>query len=494
MNPIRYSRTEINYGSIGQSSYRAAFGPTYSDTTSAEVVSIIAGSVNAFVKWSTVTPGVRAEVLLALADAIDSNAAKLIEIADQETGLGVPRLTGEVGRTTFQIREFAKAIQAGQFVAPQVDAFLDAPLPAGHPELIRSVQPLGVVVVFGANNFPFAFSVLGGDTASALAAGCSVIAKAHPSHPQTSTSVYEIAAEVFAAHGFAETLSLIHGVEGGAQVLKSDSVSAGAFTGSLRGGRALFDIASSRKNPIPFYGELGSVNPVVALDSGLTDPKAFASAYLDSLLLGNGQFCTNPSILFLPEGSPVLAEIAEQIKNRKPTPFLSPATKSGHDANRKELSSLLGATPIVGQENNDGGLYSAPAVIFTQIGGSSFNLEALRLECFGPTGVVVTYENVGELIETINTLEGALTGSVFAATDDASAVQVSAAIANKVGRISWNGWPTGVAVSIGQQHGGPYPASTSSIHTSVGLHAIERFLRPVSYQNFPASVVAQLLG
>ena len=472
----------------------AAFGPTYSDTTPTEVNSIIASSVAAFKKWSIVSPSVRADVLTAIADALDSNSAELVDIADQETGLGVPRLTGEVGRTTFQIREFAKAIRAGQFVAPQVDAFVEAPLPVGHPELIRSVQPLGVIVVFGANNFPFAFSVLGGDTASALAAGCSVIAKAHPSHPQTSTAVFEIAAEVFVAHGFQNTLSLIHGVEAGAQVLKSESISAGAFTGSLRGGRALFDIATSRKNPIPFYGELGSVNPVVALESGLTDPKAFATGYLDSLLLGNGQFCTNPSILFVPAGSSVAGEIESQIKERKPTPFLSPATKSGHDANRNELASLLGATPVVGEETNDGGLYSAPAVIFTQIGAPHFNLDALRLECFGPTGVVVTYSSVSELIETIGSLEGALTGSIFAAADDLTVLGVSTAIANKVGRISWNAWPTGVAVSIGQQHGGPYPASTSPIHTSVGLHAIERFLRPVSFQNFPASVIAQILG
>ena len=222
----------------------ASFGPTFSDTTSAEVNSIVSRAEDAFKKWGAVSPSVRADVLTAVADAIDSKAASLIDIADQETGLGIPRLTGEVGRTTFQVREFAKAIRAGQFVAPQVDAFVDAPLPVGHPELIRCVQPLGVVVVFGANNFPFAFSVLGGDTASALAAGCSVIAKAHPSHPQTSTAVFEIAAEVFAAHGFQDTLSLIHGVEAGAQVLKSESISAGAFTGSLRGGRALFDIAT----------------------------------------------------------------------------------------------------------------------------------------------------------------------------------------------------------------------------------------------------------
>ena len=471
----------------------AAFGPVFSDTSSSDVESIISNSLTAFSRWSSISNSRRADILEAVADAVDANLNPLVEIADQETGLGVPRLTGEVGRTTFQIREFARAIRAGKFVSAEVDSLVEAPLPAGHPELIRSLQPIAPVVVFGANNFPFAFSVLGGDTASALAAGCTVIAKAHPSHPQTSTQVFEIAAGVFSAAGFPDVLSLIHGLEAGSQVLQSEHISAGAFTGSLRGGRALFDIANSRQNPIPFYGELGSVNPVIALESAFSDPKAFATSYLDSLLLGNGQFCTNPSILFAPAGSPLLAEIAEQVKGRKPTPFLSPATKFTHDANRNELTAILGATPIVGQEILDGGLYTAPAVIFTEISTTSKNSQALNLECFGPTGVVVTYLNIDELVEQIRTLEGALTGSVFGKTGDRDALVVCKAVSEKVGRISWNSWPTGVAVSIGQQHGGPYPASTSSIHTSVGLHAIERFLRPVSYQSFPAELVQQLL-
>jgi len=469
-----------------------AFGPIFADTSEAEVESLIERSLASFTNWSSATPAKRAETLESLSNAIDSHTQELVEIADLETGLGIPRLTGEVGRTTFQIREFAKAIREGKFISSELDALVDGAPPVGHPEFIRSVQPLGVVVVFGANNFPFAFSVLGGDTASALAAGCTVIAKAHPSHPQTSTRVYEIAAEVLTSSGFADALTLIHGVEAGGQVLKSKSVSAGAFTGSLRGGRALFDIASSRETPIPFYGELGSVNPVVVLESALDDPKTFASSYLDSLLLGNGQFCTNPSILFVPSGSAVTREIAAQIVERKPSPFLSPATKTMHDSNRKELSEILGSLPIEGERNLDGGIYSAPAVIFTEIGSQSFDFNALRMECFGPTGVVVSYSTISELLFLINSLDGALTGSVFASENDPDAVEISRAIAKRVGRISWNSWPTGVAVTSGQQHGGPYPASTSSLHTSVGLHAITRFLRPVSYQNFPARIAAEL--
>jgi len=469
-----------------------AFGPVFDDTSLKSVDALIAKSQVAFALWSAVTPAERASVLELVADGLDSHAAALVEVADLETGLGSPRLTGEVARTTFQIREFAKAIKSGQFVTAQSDPFVEGAPPVGHPEFIRTLQPLGPVVVFGANNFPFAFSVLGGDTASALAAGCTVIAKAHPSHPQTSTQVYEIAATIFAAHGFADVLTLFHGVEAGAHALKSEAVMAGAFTGSLRGGRALFDIASSREVPIPFYGELGSVNPVVALASGLGDPKGFATAYLDSLLLGNGQFCTNPSILFVPAGSPVLQEIADQVAARKPTPFLSPATKKAHDAQREVLATTLGSAPILGESNSDTGIYSAPAVIFTDLEITQKNPAALRVECFGPTGVVVTYSDLSALIEQLAELEGALTGSLFAGAEDENVAAVVKALAKRVGRVSWNSWPTGVAVSVGQQHGGPYPASTNSLHTSVGLHAISRFLRPVTFQNFPATLVARL--
>ena len=470
-----------------------AFGAEFADTTDAETQAIVAQAKIGFGAWSSAPISKRAEVLEAIADELDLSGDALVELADLETGLGVPRLSGEVGRTSFQIREFAKAIKAGRFITPEVDATVDAAVPVGHPELVRSFFPIGIVVVFGANNFPFAFSVIGGDSASALAAGCAVIAKAHPSHPQTSTKVFQIAAKVLADHGFPTgVFSLIYGVEAGVMALKSELVSAGAFTGSKNGGRALFDIAQSRENPIPFYGELGSVNPVVALSSGLADPKSFATAYLDSLLLGNGQFCTNPSILFVPAESSVIVEIESQIAERSPSAFLSHSTKSAHDANRAQLSNLLDSRPVLGKSAEVAGIYSAPAILKTTVGRLAANTVALATECFGPTGLVITYSSLPELLSVIDQLEGALVGSVFASADDDDAVAVCKAIAQKVGRLAWNSWPTGVAVSIGQQHGGPYPASTSSLHTSVGLHAIERFLRPVSYQNVPKEIFTQL--
>ncbi len=471
-----------------------AFGPEFNDTSADGTQDIVAKAKLGFEAWSSAPISKRAVVLDAIADELDRNVDVLVEIADLETGLGVPRLSGEVGRTSFQIREFAKAIKAGRFVSAEVDAAVDAAVPVGHPELVRSLSPIGIVVVFGANNFPFAFSVLGGDSAAALAAGCAVIAKAHPSHPQTSTRVYEIATKVFTDHGFPEgVFSLIYGVDAGVVALKSEHVSAGTFTGSKNGGRALFDIAQSRENPIPFYGELGSVNPVVAMSSGLKDPKAFATAYLDSLLLGNGQFCTNPSILFVPANTPVIAEIESQIAERSPSPFLSPSTKNAHDANRAKLSKLLDSQPVAGKSVEGDGIYSAPAIIETSLAKVASNAEALATECFGPTGLVITYSSIPELISVIAQLEGALVGAVFASADDAQAIEVCKAISRKVGRLAWNSWPTGVAVSVGQHHGGPYPASTSSIHTSVGLHAIERFLRPVSYQSLPKEILAQLI-
>lgn len=470
------------------------FGPLFEDTSLEDIEKIIVEAKIGLIAWSAASMAKRAQTLDSIASALDDNAAELVEIADLETGLGVPRLTGEVSRTTFQIREFAKAILSGRFVTPEVDHAVDAALPVGHPELIRAVSPLGIVVVFGANNFPFAFSVLGGDTASALAAGCAVIAKAHPSHPQTSTKVFQLAVKALAEQGFPNgVFSLIHGVDAGVAALQSTAISAGAFTGSRAGGRALFDLAQTREVPIPFYGELGSVNPVVALTSGLSDTKAFAATYLDSLLLGNGQFCTNPSILFVPLDSDVIPEIESQIADRSATPFLSPASKASHDKNRTKLLELLNSEPIMGKSPSDGGIYSAPAVIKTTVTKALAQPDILSIECFGPTGLVISYSEKAEVISMIQQMEGALVGSIFAQASDQSAIEVCKAIASKVGRLAWNAWPTGVAVSVGQHHGGPYPASTSSIHTSVGLHAITRFLRPVAYQSLPKEIADKIL-
>lgn len=464
-----------------------AFGPVFENSLPTHVDAAAGGALNSFENWSTSAPSVRAAALSAVADALDANVESLVEIADLETGLGKPRLTGEVGRTTFQIRQFAEAISRGDFIAPLEDAIVDAPLPAGHPEFIRTTMALGPIVVFGASNFPFAFSVLGGDTASALAAGCTVVVKAHPAHPQTSQRVFEIASEKLPKG----VLSLVHGLEAGKSLLHDHRITAGAFTGSRTGGRALFDLANQRDVPIPFYGELGSVNPVVQLTGGATDSPAFAAAYLDSLLLGNGQFCTNPSILFVPDSCTILPEIKSQIVEREAGVFLSKATKDLHDKNRAHIATLIDGEVFMGKNSSTAGFTTAPQIFVAPI--TSVKPEALTVEAFGPTGLVLTFTSVEELIETLHKMEGALTSSIFAQTDDPDLIRVSKVLASMSGRVSFNAWPTGVSVTAGQNHGGPYPASTSPLHTSIGLSAITRFLRPVTFQSFPKAIQGSIV-
>lgn len=462
------------------------FGPIFAPTSLDEVNQSVAAAETSFRTWSRLPAAERARVLIALADALDAKVEELVEIADNETGLGKGRLTGEVARTTFQIRTFAQAIANGEFITPKLDPAVDAPLPQGHPKFLRSHRGIGPVAVFGASNFPFAFSVLGGDTASALAAGCSVVIKAHHAHPQTSVLTFEIAVLALKAAGAPDGLiSLGHGHEFGRAIILDPRIRAGAFTGSRTGGRALFDMAQSREYPIPFYGELGSVNPVVATESALTDIVAFASAYLDSLLLGNGQFCTNPSLLFVPENPAFLNEVRTQLVARESNPFLTEGTKSQHDKNREMLAATTKATVYLGKPASGIGFFSAAQVLVLSLHDIARNPRQLDVECFGPTGVIVTYANLEELQGVLRNLEGSLVGSLFAAPTDPSAASILDTLATNSGRVVFNAWPTGVAVTTGQHHGGPYPASTSPLHTSVGINAITRFLRPVTFQGLP---------
>lgn len=462
------------------------FGPVFETTTPKEIDQIIAAAVASFGTWSRMSGADRARILNSLADALDVNVERLVDIADSESGLGKVRLTGEVGRTTFQIRSFAKALANGEFISPQLDAAVDAPLPQGHPKFLRTHRGIGPVVVFGASNFPFAFSVLGGDTASALAAGCSVVIKAHSAHPQTSQLTFDIASKALTDAGApAGLIGIGHGRDFGKAVITDPRISAGAFTGSRTGGRALFDLAQSREMPIPFYGELGSVNPVVVTESALTDVVAFVGAYLDSLLMGNGQFCTNPSLLFVPANSDFFQEVQSQLSQREPLPFLSETTKSLHDKNRELLVKSTGAAIRSGKAAPEIGFFSSPQILVLTAAHVAAHPEQLSIECFGPTGIVITYSSVQEVEGVIAQLEGALVGCLFSSPTDSSAASLLDALASMSGRVVFNAWPTGVAVTAGQHHGGPYPASTSSLHTSVGINAITRFLRPVTFQGVP---------
>jgi NADP-dependent aldehyde dehydrogenase len=462
------------------------FGPVFAPTTASEADQIIGAAARSFDTWSNMAGAERAKILIAVADALDANVQRLADIADRETGLGKVRLTGEAARTTFQIRSFATALLNGEFISPQLDAAVDAPLPQGHPKFMRTHRGIGPVAVFGASNFPFAFSVFGGDTASALAAGCPVVIKAHHAHPQTSLMTFEVALQAITEAGVPTGLiGLGHGHDFGKAIILDSRICAGAFTGSRGGGRALFDMAQSREIPIPFYGELGSVNPVVVTESGLTDVPTFVGAYLDSLLVGNGQFCTNPSLLFVPENSGFLQEVKSQLAEREPLPFLTEVTKILHDKNRGILVDNTDATIYEGKAAPAIGFYSSPQVLVTSAKGISANPRQIDIECFGPTGVVITYSNIAELQGVLRGLEGALVGCLFSAPSDLSAPSLLTTLATKCGRVVFNAWPTGVAVASGQHHGGPYPAATSPLHTSVGIQAITRFLRPVTFQGVP---------
>lgn len=469
------------------------FGPAIESTTPQEIDAMINGALESFKLWSQTAPKARARILKVVAERIDANCEALVAIADLETGLGTTRLIGEVARTTFQIRTFADALSTGELVGSILDAAVDAPLPQGHPKFLRTLRPLGPVAVFGASNFPFAFSVMGGDTISALAAGCSVMIKAHPAHPQTSQLTFNIASVALAEAGApVDLIALGHGFEFGTIVINDPRIVAGAFTGSKTGGKALFDLAQSRPVPIPFFGELGSVNPVVATASGISDGAIFVGSYLDSLLLGNGQFCTNPSLLFVPADEQILGELKSQLSHRVAQPFLSEATKNLHDANRRILAQTFGSSDNVGKSAEGAGFYSRAEVFVIDAARAITDSEKLHIECFGPTGIVITYSSIHEVKKILSKLEGALVGCLFSASEDPSNIEIASALAAMCGRVAFNAWPTGVAVTAGQHHGGPYPASTSPLHTSVGVNAISRFLRPVTFQGFPDEMAENL--
>jgi NADP-dependent aldehyde dehydrogenase len=439
----------------------------------------------AFPAWAARPATDRADVLDALAAALDKRVDDLVAVADAETALGDGRLRGEVGRTSGQLRMFADLLRRGQ----HVEAII-SPAAAGRPDVRRMLTPVGPVAVFSASNFPLAFSVAGGDTASALAAGCTVVVKAHEGHPRTSIQVAEILREALRGAGVPDdVLGLVHGFEAGGALVRHPAVRAVGFTGSLRGGRALFDIASARPDPIPFYGELGSVNPVVVLPGAARDrPGAIAGEYAGSLTLGAGQFCTNPGLLFVPDDTELLAELATAVHNTSAGPMLSERIRDSYEDSTSGLGSPL--RPLAEGQPASGAWAVTPRVWQVDLAAFAARSRRLSEEIFGPAGLVVTYGTVDELCGVLSGLDGSLTGSVHAAPDEPeAAAAVGAALRPLVGRLIYNGWPTGVAVCWAMHHGGPWPSTTASAHTSVGGSAIRRWQVPIAYQGWPQELL-----
>lgn len=457
------------------------------DTTTEEVADAARASRAAWEGYRQYSHEARAEVLATIADALDNHVDEVVAIADEESALGTARLVGEVARTSFQLRMFAQALREGTLFPEQVDAAVEGAPPAGRPELVRHLVPLGPVAVFGASNFPFAFGVLGGDTASALAAGCTVVVKEHSAHPRLSRRLVEITRDALeAASHHPDMVIGIRGTKAGATLVAEPDIAAVGFTGSVAGGRFLFDIAVSRPHPIPFYGELGSINPVIVTRAAAqARPEEIGRGFAESLLLGAGQFCTKPSLLIYPEGSAVMDAALEALAEAGPMPLLTTKiSASYHDQVERVLASgvsnLVDPKPLP-----DEGAWVMPAVFQGSVAAMVSGDSPLREECFGPAAVAIPYSSDEEALELAANGEGVLVGCVHAEADDPQGAGLVAGLATRAGRVVWNGWPTGVAVAPAQMHGGPYPAATVPGATSVGLHAAARFVRPVVFQQVP---------
>ncbi len=453
--------------------------------------SAVGAAVAANEVWAHASRDARANCLRALADALSDRREPLVALADRETSLGAARLNGELDRTQFQLRAFADLLDHGAPWRMLDDAAVSGAPPAGRPRIVRVQRAIGPVAMFAASNFPFAFSVLGGDTVSALAAGCPVVVKAHPGHPQLSRAMFDLASEVLRRLQLpAGVLRLVEGgIEVGQRLVRHPEIAAVAFTGSFRGGQSLWRETQARPRPIPFYGELGSVNPVVALPEALLQhADALAKLLASSITLGCGQFCTSPGLLLVPSDprfDGFVSALAEALGGHKPHAMLTPAIRKGFDdgvqrwGEHPAVALLLRPAPREAE---------APTPVLAQTTAAAVLAdEHLREEVFGPAALVVRCSDLAETIETLKAVGGALTVTVWGAEKEGDdALRVIEAAEQIAGRVLFSGVPTGVAVCAAQHHGGPWPASTAPHTTSVGFAAIERFLRPVALQDPPA--------
>jgi len=465
------------------------FGNDVPVTTSTELETAIQKANHAYSDWQASDGASRAKLLNGLADAIEADREKLVELADTETGLGLPRLNGELDRTAFQLRRFATIAKNGAAFAFTDDPAVAGGPPVGHPPMMRVRVPLGPVAMFSASNFPFAFSVLGGDTASALAAGCTVVVKAHSGHLYTSARVFEVASKAIKAMGFEEgLLQMVQGAgnQVGVALIQHPLIAAGAFTGSTRGGAALRDAARARPRPIPFYGELGSVNPVIATSAALKKGgEALVQTLAGSITLGCGQFCTNPGLLVLQrsdEAKEFVNALVEVLKALKPHAMLTKAMRKALDYGTAEQIKA-GAKPLLYTPVDE----ICPNPYLAEVDAKTFiSKHELHEEVFGPATLIVWTDSVAQTLEVLNTVGGTLTVTFWGAEEESADVHKLVRGATAIaGRVLFAGVPTGVAVTAAQQHGGPWPSSTEPMTTSVGDAALDRFLRPVSLQDMP---------
>jgi alpha-ketoglutaric semialdehyde dehydrogenase len=456
----------------------------------------------AFATFDRVSARDRGAFLRTIAANIESIAEELIERAEEETALPKPRLQGETARTCGQLRLFAQVLEEGSWVQARIDRADPNRKPAPKPDIRSMLRPLGSVVVFGASNFPLAFSVAGGDTASALAAGNPVIFKGHPAHPGTSELVgHAVERAVHQCNLPEGVFSLLFdgGNRVGAALIKHPLVKAAGFTGSRTAGRILMDLAAARPEPIPFFAEMSSTNPVFILPGALrVRADSIAAGLYVSFTLGAGQFCTKPGLVFLPalaEASDFIKRLQLCVDESAPFHLLTAGIRSAYGAaiNARKTKASVG---LVGEKPPTGTVeeFSVGGVIFETDARSFLTDENLGAEIFGPVTLLVRHSNREEVLESARNLDGHLTATIHGTEQDLQEFSdLIAILERKVGRLVFNGFPTGVEVSHAMVHGGPYPATSDGRSTSVGSQAIFRFCRPVCYQGFPEAALPDAL-
>lgn len=476
----------------------SALAPAFAEASAEDVADACAAAAAAQPVFASLPLAERAAFLRRIVDKIDALGDTLTARAMQESGLPEARLNGERGRTVGQLRLFADEIENGAWQGLRIDHAIPDRTPP-KPDLRMRKIPLGPVAVFGASNFPLAFSVAGGDTASALAAGCCVVVKGHPAHPGTSELVARAILEAIEESGVpAGVFSLLNGTGHalGEALVKDPRIAAVGFTGSRAGGLALMNHAASRAVPIPVYAEMSSVNPVVLMPARLAeDAEALAAAYVGSLSLGAGQFCTNPGIVLAVDGeatSRFIAAVAQALGDVPAQTMLTAGIRSAYAEGVAAIAAQPGAQ-LVGT-GAAGSSACGQAHVFT-VSGAAFRANpALAHEVFGPGSIIVVCADLDEVATILAGMEGQLTATLhMAQADHAAARGLIPILEHRAGRIIANAWPTGVEVTHAMVHGGPFPATSDGRSTSVGTLAIDRFLRPVSYQDLPAALLPKSL-
>ena len=461
------------------------------DISKEELNGIVKKAQEAFLVSKNFTLQKRIAFMRAVADEIEGLGPELIQTAMAESHLPEGRLVGEKARTIFQWRSYADAVERGDSLDASIDTANTERTPP-KPDLRKTAVPLGVVAVFGASNFPFAFSTAGGDTASAIAAGCPVIVKAHEGHPKTSGIMADAISRAVVKSEMPEgTFSHVYSstYETGQQLVSHPLVKAVGFTGSYRGGKALVDLANERPEPIPVFAEMGSVNPLYLFENKLSSaPQELAKQYAGSLTLGVGQFCTNPGIVVGTAGEELdqfIEALKAEIVKIAPASMLNENVAKGYVENREKVISQSGVEVLAISEMEAKEGQGLPTVA-TVAGVELLVNPALLHEVFGPFALIVQCKDASEMLAVTEKLEGQLTVSLFATNEDlADHEEIISVLQTKCGRILFNNFPTGVEVCKSMHHGGPFPSASNSAFTSVGADSIKRFVRPLSFQNWP---------